>query len=108
MAERITKKLAINTILAMLARHKPAKGCIFHNDRGSQYTSNAMMGLLQQYALRQSFLRVGMPGDNSWSKSFIATMKKELIHKTHFATKESVRAAMFDYIYRYYNVKITQ
>ncbi len=98
MADRMTKELVINAILAMIARHKLAEGCIFHSDRGSQYTSKAVMGMLQQYGLHQSFSRVGMPGDNAWSESFFATMKKELIHWTHYETKESVRAAVFEYI----------
>jgi putative transposase len=63
-----------------------------------------VMGLLQQYGLRQSFSRVGMPGDNAWSESFFATMKKELIHWTHYETKEAARAAVFEYIYCFYNV----
>ncbi len=108
MADRMTKELVINAILAVLARHKLVKGCIFHSDRGSQYTSKAVMELLKQYGFRQSFSRVGMPGDNAWSESFFATMKKELIHWTHYETKESVRAAVFDYIYGFYNVKRIQ
>ena len=108
MADRMTKELVINAILAMLARYELAKGCIFHSDRGSQYTSKAVMGLLQQYGLRQSFSRVGMPGDNAWSESFFATMKKELIHWTHFKSKEAVRAAVFEYIYCFYNVRRIQ
>ena len=31
-------------------------------------------------------------------------MKKEMIHWTHYETKESVRAAVFEYIYCFYNV----
>lgn len=108
MADRMTKELVINAILAMLARHELPKGCIFHSDRGSQYTSKAVMALLKQYGLCQSFSRVGMPGDNAWSESFFATMKKELIHWTHYETKESVRAAVFEYIYCFYNVKRIQ
>lgn len=108
MADRMTKELVINAILAVLARHKLAKGCIFHSDRGSQYTSKAVMGLLQQYGLRQSFSRVGMPGDNAWSESFFSTMKKELIHWMHYETKASVRAAVFEYIYCFYNIKRIQ
>lgn len=108
MADRMTKELVMNAILAMLARHEIPERCIFHSDRGSQYTSKAVMRLLQQYGLRQSFSRVGMPGDNAWSESFFATMKKELIHRTHYETKETVRAAVFDYIYCFYNVKRIQ
>ena len=43
MADRMTKEVVINAILAVLARHKLVKGCIFHSDRGSQYTSKAVM-----------------------------------------------------------------
>ena len=39
-----------------------------------------------------------------WTESFFATMKKELIHWTHYETKEAVRAAVFEYIYCFYNV----
>jgi len=35
-------------------------------------------------------------------------MKKELIHRTHYETKETVRAAVFEYIYCFYNVKRIQ
>ena len=104
MADRMTKELVLNAIMAMLARTELVKECIFHSDRGSQYTSKAVMDLLQRHGLRQSFSRVGMPGDNAWSESFFATMKKELIHWTHYETKESVRAAVFEYIYCFYNV----
>ena len=44
-----------------------------------------------------------MPGDNSWSESFFATLKKELIHWKHYGTKEAVRAAVFEYIHCFYN-----
>ena len=104
MADRMTKELAINAMLAVLARHELPEGCIFHSDRGSQYTSKAFMALLKQYGIRQSFSRVGMPGDNSWAESFFATMKKELIHWTHFETKAQAREKVFEYIYCFYNV----
>lgn len=108
MADRMKKELVVNAILAMLARHKVKEGCIFHSDRGSQYTSKAVKELLCRYGIRQSFSRVGMPGDNAWSESFFATMKKEIIHWTHYETKESVRAAVFEYVYCFYNVKRIQ
>ena len=66
------------------------------------------MGLLKQYGLCQSFSRVGVPGDNAWVESFFATMKKELIHRKHYETKESVKTAVFEYIYCFYNVKRIQ
>ena len=63
-----------------------------------------MKGLLSTLGFRQSFSRVGMPGDNSWAESFFATMKKELIHWARFETKSQAREAVFEYIYCFYNV----
>jgi putative transposase len=104
MADRMTKELVVNAILAMTARNSFHDGCVFHSGRGSQYTSKMVMELLARLGFKQSSSRVGMPGDNSWSESFFATMKKELVRWTHFATKIEARAAVFDYIYGFYNV----
>ena len=65
---------------AVLDRHTFEDGCIFHSDRGSQYKSKAFMDFLSRQGIRQSFSRVGKLGDNPWSESFFATMKKELVH----------------------------
>jgi len=107
-ADCMSKELVVNAILSMTARHKLGEGCIFHSDRGSQYTSKTVMTLLAQLGFRQSFSRVGMPGDNSWSESFFAIMKKELVRWTHFHTRADAKAAVFDYIYGFYNVKRIQ
>ncbi len=40
--------------------------------------------------------------------SFFPTMQKELIRRTYYGTKGSVWAAVFDYIYCFYNVKRIQ
>ena len=101
--ERMTKELVINAFLSVQARHELLPDCIFHSDRGSQYTSTAFKELLIKYGIRQSFSRVGMPGDNAWSESFFATMKKECIHWAHFRTRTELRATVFEYIYCFYN-----
>jgi len=46
MTDRMTKELVVNAILAILARHELDEGCIFHSDRGSQYTSKSVIGIL--------------------------------------------------------------
>ena len=109
-AARMTKELVIKTFLAMLSRYgrELNKGFIFHDDRGSQYTSKAFMELVKASGGRQSFSRVGMPGDNAWSESFFATMKKERFHWQHYETREQIRAAVFQYIEVFYNSKRVQ
>ena len=74
------------------------KGCNFHSDRGSQYTSALVQDLLSHRGILQSFSRVGKPGDNSWSESFFANLKKEAVHWTTFTTREEAKMAIFSYI----------
>ena len=61
------------------------------------------MNILRLYGIRQSFSRVGKPGDNAWSESFFATLKKECIHFRHFATRDKLRQTIFAWIHCFYN-----
>ena len=100
---RMNKELVIATIKAAHKRWHLPKGTIFHSDRGSQYTSKNAMNLLTMLGYRQSFSRVGMPGDNPWSESFFSILKKEAIYPYRFTSRESARQAVFSYIETFYN-----
>ena len=102
------KELVINAFLNAQARHKLQKGTIFHADRGSQYTSTAVREILELYGIKQSFSRVGMPGDNAWAESFFATLKKECIRFRHFETREELKSTVFEWIHSFYNTKRIQ
>lgn len=108
MSPRMKAELVTETLQKALRRWNIPSGSIFHSDRGSQYTSEKVMKLLGVHGLRQSFSRVGKPGDNAWSESFFANLKKESVHWVHFATKEEARQAMFAYIEAFYNTKRVQ
>jgi putative transposase len=108
MSERMKAELVVKTIQKALRRWDIPSGCIFHSDRGSQYTAESVMRLLIQNELRQSFSRVGMPGDNSWSESFFANLKKETVHWTHFRTRDEARQKIFAYIEGFYNTRRVQ
>ena len=107
-SKNMKKELVIQAILNALARHKLHKGAIYHADRGSQYTSKAVKELLELYGIKQSFSRVGMPGDNAWAESFFATLKKECIHFRHFATREELKQTVFAWIHSFYNTRRIQ
>lgn len=102
-SERMTKELVLDTIKAAMKRWHTPKGAIFHSDRGSQYTSKEVVSLLQRLGFRQSFSRVGMPGDNAWSESFFSILKKEVVHCQRFKTREMARVAIFSYIETFFN-----
>jgi len=107
-SERMKKELAVKAFLNAQARHNLAPGTIFHSDRGSQYTSKEFMDTLKLYGIKQSFSRVGMPGDNAWAESFFATLKKECIHFNHFATREELRQTVFAWTNGFYNTRRVQ
>ena len=103
MANNMRSKLIEDTIKQAMKRWHLPEDTIFHSDRGSQYTSEAVMNLLKKYGIKQSFSRVGMPGDNAWSESFVANMKKEQVHWHHFKTIDEARQVLFEYIEVFYN-----
>jgi putative transposase len=108
MSDRMKKELVIQAFLNAQARHRLAEGSIFHSDRGSQYTSKDFMEIIKLYGLKQSFSRVGMPGDNAWAESFFSILKKECIHFRHFATRDELRQTVFAWIEGFYNTRRVQ
>jgi putative transposase len=99
----LKSELVENTLRALQSRWHLPKGTIFHSDRGKQYTSKLVSGLLEKYGFLQSFSRVGKPGDNAWSESFFSILKKEIIHWRFYPTRDSAREAVFNYIEVFYN-----
>ena len=108
MSNRMKADVVADTIRKMLKRWNLPAGCIFHSDRGSQYTSGMVKDLLRNNGLLQSYSGVGKPGDNAWSESFFANLKKEAVHWVHFTTRSEARDAMFAYIEGFYNTKRIQ
>lgn len=107
-SERMTQALVIDTLAILKRRWNIPKGAIFHSDRGSQYTAHEVMNCLAGMGLRQSFSRVGMPGDNPWSESFFSILKKEAVHPVSFHTRQEARVAIFAYVDGFYNTRRIQ
>jgi putative transposase len=95
--------LVSRTVEKVCERWDIPKGAIFHSDRGSQYTAQEVKDLIAGYGWRQSFSRVGKPGDNAWSESFFSILKKEIIHWRFYPTREQARQAVFEYVELFYN-----
>lgn len=79
----------------------PMAGTIFHSDRGSEYTSRLFRTACKRLGLRQSTGRTGSCLDNAAAESFFASLKVELVNRTHYATRAEARAAIFAWIARY-------
>jgi putative transposase len=105
LAWSLTRRRTAAVTCAVLARaargRRPARGAIFHSDRGSEYMGAPFCALVARLGLQQSASARG-PGDNPHAESFFHSLKAELTRGTAFATERQLRAALRGYI-RYYN-----
>lgn len=82
---------------------RPARGVMFHSDRGSQYASSLFRNALAGAGMLQSMSARANPYDNAWSESFIGTLKSEMLQDGCFENTDDASRELFDYIEGYYN-----
>ena len=94
----------VNDALNMAIEHRsPAKGLLWHTDRGSQYASYSHKDLLIKYGITHSMSRKGNCWDNAVAESFFKTLKSDLVYQTYFYTKKQAKREIFEYIEFHYN-----
>jgi transposase InsO family protein len=103
MSSSMKAELVNDAMLMALWKRKPARGLVWHTDRGSQYASDSHRALLKDHGVIQSMSRKGNCWDNAVSESFFHTLKVELIHQTTFKTREQAKQEIFEYIEVFYN-----
>jgi putative transposase len=74
-----------------------------HSDRGSQYASEEYRECLKANNITASMSRKGNCYDNAYAESFFGTLKKELIYRSHYRTRDEAKKAIFEYIEVWYN-----
>ena len=82
-----------------------ADGCIFHSDRGSNYTSYEFGKKIKDMDMRQSVGRTGVCWDNAMAESFFGALKNEWVNRVKFTTRAEARQAIVQYIEGFYNRK---
>ncbi len=82
-----------------------SNGCIFHSDRGSQYTSDGLASYLAAHRMRGSMGRTGVCWDNALAESFFASLKKELVHRMVYSTRQKAIDSITHWIEIRYNRK---
>lgn len=102
-AAHMKKELPLNAIKMAIATRQPGEGLIHHSDRGSQYCSNDYIHELQESKMKISMSRTGNPYDNACIESFHATIKKDLIYRRRFETRNDAIKAINYYIGHFYN-----
>jgi len=99
------ENLVIRTLDKAIAVRGKQKNLIFHSDRGSQFASLRVRMLLEQNEIRQSMSSKGNCYDNAPTESFFSTLKRELVCRENFKTREEAKQKLFEYIEVFYNRK---
>jgi transposase InsO family protein len=105
MADHLESRLVVEALALAVERRLPGQGLLAHSDRGTQYASDHYQRLLARHGITCSMSRRADCWDNAPMESFFASLKKELVHDAHFATRAEARAALVEYIEVFYNTK---
>ena len=103
MSERMTTNLPLAALQMAYERRRPPPGLLHHSDRGSQYASRAYRLALDHMAMTCSMSRKGDCWDNAVVESFFASLKREEVAETVYATRQEARSALFTYLEVFYN-----
>lgn len=103
--DTLDRSLALSALKSAFVQRQPIAGLICHSDRGSQYASGDYQTLLSQAGAICSMSRKGNCYDNAPVESFFASLKRELIYRRSFATRDEARCAVFEWIAVWYNRK---
>ena len=105
MGSTLERSLVLSALDMALADRRPTAGLLCHSDRGSQYQSGDYQARLKENGVTCSMSRKGNCWDNAPTESFFATLKRELVYRTTFASREAARTAVFEWIETWYNRK---
>jgi putative transposase len=103
-ADHLRSELVIDALdMARWRRRPPAGQTIVHSDHGTQYTSWAFGRRLREAQLLGSMGTIGDCYDNSMAESFFGTLQMELLDRQHWATRQQLANAIFEWIEAWYN-----
>ena len=103
MGHRLTGELAEQALTMALANRRPEAGLLHHSDRGSQYAATRYQHLLDEHGITPSMSRKGNCWDNACVESFFGTLKRELVYRRPYSTRENAKQEIFEYIEVFYN-----
>ncbi len=98
LADNMRTDLATKALKMALARRIFTGQLVHHSDRGSQYASHEYRQMLQLHGIKISMSRRGNCWDNAIAESFFATLKKELIYRKSWVTKQQLSSEVDEWI----------
>jgi putative transposase len=105
MTNNLRTELVLDALNMAIYNRRPQPGLIHHSDRGSQYTSVEFGSRLKEAGLLPSMGSVADAYDNSMAESFVSTLKRELINRHSWPSRQMVRTAIFEYMEGFYNTR---
>ena len=102
MQDHMRTELPLTALSMAISARRPGAGLIHHTDRGVQYASADYRNLTRSAGFRASMSRKADCYDNAPMESFFHTLKTELVHHQHYATREQAKRDIFAYIEGYY------
>jgi transposase InsO family protein len=103
MRDHLRTELALTALNMAVQARRPDAGLIHHSDRGAQYASASYRSALQSAKAEPSMSRKADCYDNAPMESFFHTLKTELVHHRHYATRAEAERNIFAFIEGYYN-----
>ncbi len=103
MDEHMPDELTQEALEMAILQRRPPDQLLHHADQGSQYTSDEYQALLAKHRMLSSLSGVGCCYDNAPMESFWATLKTELVYRSHYRTRAEAKNAIFAYIEGWYN-----
>lgn len=105
MAEHMRAELVVDALRMAIKRRRPEPGLIHHSDQGAQYVSLAFGQTAREAGIARSMGSKGDCWDNAVAETFFATLKKELVHRRSWPTRQELTSEVFEYIEGFYNLR---
>lgn len=102
-ADHMRTSLVVDALEMAARNHDLVEDCIFHSDRGTQYTSAEFAATIKEFDLRASLGRTGICYDNALAESFNGMLKVERVHRTTYPTRKKAMEDIANYIELFYN-----
>lgn len=99
------KQLVINALLMAVYQRQPKAEVMVHSDQGIQYGSGDYLVFMKAHNLVPSMSRRGNCHDNSVAESIFATIKKRIVKRNIYSTREEAKGDIFNFIEMFYNPK---
>jgi len=103
MSEHNDEPLTLAALRMALTQRQPDRGLVHHSDRGTTYASGTYQDVLARHGVVCSMSRKGNCWDNAVVESFFSSLKFECGDGEPFASRDSVRRQVTDYILSFYN-----